>query len=389
MFPPSTVAGWNKARNNSVITACFDGGMRNWLAAAGVILLLAYLMLPMPKTKAPEESLPRFDDVSEKLGGDLHTTRSYVSSRRYERAASMRGCGFPGLTESAQLVFVSLSYGGQGVSTAALSSEDLETTTAEIAIEAGERPLYIVAVSVQPVIWRVTGAVERVRHLVVSAAREDQERGLPLTGVTGVPRPQVTFLSHAACLPPYPLDSEAEAALAEGVLKTRLGRMPDIVTARRYAARFSVPSGGAAVINPFSVWREMRDRPSALLRLLGLKGDDRIRADLRREVVQSYPAGVTAIDPDSVLSELPVRAYPVLPGFAGIQQLVEQGALQDLSNDEYRILRKIRLPAELRSGALLLAKGVPVPDGKPGRACLISEETGRLVQGFDGRNLFC
>jgi hypothetical protein len=84
-----------------------------------------------------------------------------------------------------------------------------------------------------------------------------------------------------------------------------------------------------------------------------------------------------------------VEPYQVLPSYAGIQQLIAEGALEDAGHDEFRIRRKLRLPAGLVSGVWLLPPGVPVPDGKPGRVCLVSEETGHPVAGFDSSRSLC
>jgi hypothetical protein len=65
---------------------------------------------------------------------------------------------------------------GEALSSATLATQDIETTTVDVTIERGRDPLFVVLISSGPLIWRVSGAVNRVAHLVVSS-----ERGAPPT----------------------------------------------------------------------------------------------------------------------------------------------------------------------------------------------------------------
>lgn len=88
------------------------------------------------------------------------------------------------------------------------------------------------------------------------------------------------------------------------------------------------------------------------------------------------------IDPAKVVSPVPVASYDVLPQQAGLLQLMRSGALTQNRGGEFLIYRKIRYPAGLggaHSVNFLLLKGVPVPDGDPVHATVISEETGQPI----------
>jgi hypothetical protein len=102
--------------------------------------------------------------------------------------------------------------------------------------------------------------------------------------------------------------------------------------------------------------------------------------DLRR----FYPGGVVEIDPKSVVASMPVARYDVLPGRAGLAQLVRAGKLE-VKNGEFLIKQKIRFPAELSNiyqVKFRLLKGVPRPDGNPGDSEVISDDTGARIN-FD------
>jgi hypothetical protein len=347
--------------------------MRNWLIAAGLILLLVYLMAPKPMPQ--RAGLPTFRDTQARMG-QAPGTEPYVHPLSRRPIAGRRDCVFPPAGDAALVAFLQ-GYRGQGVSTAAIDSEDGETTTAEIAIEPGERPLYIVLLAHGPVIWRLSGATERVRHLVLASQLRDGS--VTRAGVTGLSHGRVTFL-QGGCLAEDVLHKDYMAQ----IFRLYVGRDPDIVVRQEAVARLSLPSGDTKVENANSLWWQLRESPSALLWYLGFNRDSRFRPGLRRQAGLRYPAGVVEIDPETVVSASPVRAYTVLPGYAGLQQLVQEGAVEDIGNNEFRIRRKIRLPAALISGVLLLPKGVPPPDGERGRVCVISEETGKPAFGRDG-----
>lgn len=85
-----------------------------------------------------------------------------------------------------------------------------------------------------------------------------------------------------------------------------------------------------------------------------------------------------AVPPEDVVATEPARSYEVLPGRAGLVQLVATGALEPLGGDDFRIAKPIpHFPAALGNAVrLLLGRGIPMPSGSAGRACVIDEVTG-------------
>lgn len=75
-----------------------------------------------------------------------------------------RRCRFPSVPAGAE-VFLIGTPAGTAISTAALGNSSY-TTLADIEIERGKKPLYIVARSRKPTIWRFSGSTARVKVLV-------------------------------------------------------------------------------------------------------------------------------------------------------------------------------------------------------------------------------
>jgi len=101
------------------------------------------------------------------------------------------------------------------------------------------------------------------------------------------------------------------------------------------------------------------------------------------DLARSYPGGVVRIDPQNVVASAAVAPYEVLPKQAGLVQLEKSGKIEQNPSGEFVIKDKIRFPAEL-TGAVkfLLLRGVAMPEGDPGQAVVIAEETGKPVK-FD------
>ena len=96
-----------------------------------------------------------------------------------------------------------------------------------------------------------------------------------------------------------------------------------------------------------------------------------------------------AVASDDVIANVPVERYDTLPGSAGLKQLVDKGALLQVNADLYRILRPMRMPAELSGAHFTLMKGVPQPDGRYRGACVIDQETGQALRSrSDGESPF-
>ena len=96
------------------------------------------------------------------------------------------------------------------------------------------------------------------------------------------------------------------------------------------------------------------------------------------------PGGVIQIDSKTVVADVAVAPYEVLPQQAGLVQLLKTGALTQNGAGEYIVRQKIRFPAGLAGAhavTFLVIKGTPYPDGDPGHSCVFVEETGESKGG--------
>jgi hypothetical protein len=348
------------------------------------VAALALWLLLRPTPLTPNPQLKTFAEVSGGAPGSVTMgLGEHVAIPHIEP-----GCVFPALRDTDKLVLVS-AIRGQGISTATIRSQDVATTTATISIESGDTPLYLVILPVQTVIWRFTGAADRIRSLVFASGSTPHFADIaypPLAGETGIPRDKVTFLPQG-CLKSFTTTKTIEGTLAAGLLRNYVGRMSDTVLAGEAVSDFSIPSGTVTVTNPHSAWRQFSEIPATFLSYLGIGVHSRFGTYLDRQMNTQYPDGVIDVTPTEVIASDTVSAYNILPDLAGLQQLVREGAIQDMGSDEYHIKRQIRLPAELSTGGFLLLKGVPEPDGDPGKACIVSQETGQVLDKSRGRPL--
>jgi hypothetical protein len=360
--------------------------MGKWLVIVGAGAVVAFVTL---RPVAPSPRMGSFADVQRKLGGTPSGIDDLPPSLL--RPKDPNGCIYPPLVPTAKLVLVSAER-GQAVSSATIASQDVAITSAILTVEPGTEPLYLIAASSQPVIWRVEGAVARIRHMVLASQHPQPgyQRSPPLVGVTGLSRDQVTILSYADCLDAIGSTALSTAQRTVGTIHARVGRDPDIFVAGESVSHVSVPSGTMAVTNPYAGQGGLGGLPLKLLWATGMSAPSFLfRSDLARDLRRAYPDGVAHIDPSNVVASAPVRSYDVLPSYAGLKQLADQGALQETDSGEFRILRKIRMPGDTVFGTFLLAKGVPLPDGDTSQICLVSEETGHPLPDGQGRNPRC
>jgi hypothetical protein len=311
-----------------------------------------------------------------------------------ERAAEVRAlrfqaavaeCDVPPAPAGVHLVLLG-AYQGKALSSAWVGTHDSVTSVTTVEIVPGREPLYLVLASYDAMIWDIVGATERIAGIVAHAEVDADPAGLqrdkPFVGVIGVARGLIRFTAHAGCLVPV-TEETMEDGSARDIAALLLGRAPDEIGGAQRAATFRVPAA-----------RYFPDRPVRYAIPLPKKGRGEM---LWREVEEEFPAGIAQIDVESVISVHPVQSYTVLPGRAGLAQLVDAGALTiagtserfRLDSDdpkpfttagEFRIVEKVRLPARPR-GRFILRRGVAMPEGDLGRICLLTETDMKPVKG--------
>jgi hypothetical protein len=258
----------------------------------------------------------------------------------------------------------------------------------EVAIEPGTTPLYLVLTSYESMVWKLTGATNRVSNVVVSSSTAvrtkpagarpaDDSRAISIqpagrgatsaSGVTGVPARKVT-ITEPDC-PRYFGSGEAGAnKMPNAVLLRTLGREPDGTFSRYSAQRVSLPSGQITEAKPDTAPLPRGFEPA-----------------MWDEARRFWPGGLVQVDPRQVVARARVEPYKVLPSQMGLAQLIGAGAIQRLPNGRFRIVKPIaHFPPRMggaHSVTLIVAKGVPMPAGSPLHSCVIAEDGGRTATG--------
>lgn len=274
------------------------------------------------------------------------------SLTEYER---QEWCGLPPITTGAKFIIVSADI-AVALSSAAVGSQDEITTTASVQIEPGEEPLYVVFISLRPIVWRFSGAVDRIEHVALagSITGPNGADSPPLLGATGLPAERITMVRRSQCYRYFSEVQSIAGATTIAALKQAVGRAPDLVSAASRLLRIALPSRS---IEAYSQSYEPK-APYASA---------------------EFPGGIVDIDPSTVVASQPVVAYEVPPSKSGLMLLLETGALSLNRDGEYLIHRKIRLPAGLSRERFLLLRDVPEPSGDLNQSCVVSEDTGRVL----------
>ncbi len=257
------------------------------------------------------------------------------------------------------------AYEGDAIASVYVGDPYQETTTSNIVVQPGKKPLYIVAASFEPQIWAVSGSVERVERFVVAAPEADER-----SGVVGLAKERVAFggAFGRPCISYFYKSGTNETANARKAFERAVGEEADHV-------------GGAYSLSSVSV-------PDMELTNLAPRGSNRIAPDgfdpeVWRQGLRFNPRGLVRFEPSSVVSWTPAKSYEVLPQQIGLAQLVYSGHLER-TGGTYRIAKPIaHFPAGLNgahSVSFVLGKDVPLPAGSPGHSCVTTEEDNEALQ---------
>lgn len=312
----------------------------------------------------------RFDSDGDGLISQEEFVAVSEHRRIYAVAEQMRqaGCTFPAAGQRTKVVGFG-AYEGDAISSAYVGTPDEETSVIDVTIEAGSEPLYLLFTTYQPVIWRLTGSVERVEHVIASAfttADRDNRASRAATsavGIMGLPKSKVSITSRT-CLddiqPPREGRTSRNHEMAASRVKTLAGRSPDALFGEYSPVRISLPSG-----------KVLSAPPGANARPQGFD------AEVWREAARFWAGGLVRIDPTKVIAAEPVDAYRVLPSQMGLSQLVGAGAARKLDDGRFLIMRDIaRIPPRMagaHSATLILADGVKRPPGNASHGCVLTE----------------
>jgi Ca2+-binding EF-hand superfamily protein len=292
-------------------------------------------------------------------------------AREVRMIRSSPRCDLPPVPPHAVLAAFGV-YEGQAISSVAIGGPDQETNLIDVVVEPGDAPLYLVLTSYESMIWRVSGASDRVVRAVVSSFATAKEttigKAASASGVVGIRRERVT-VARSGCPRPFDKLDSSETRSALTSISRALGRRPDAVAGTYSTRRVSLPSG--------TLVRSERDTAPVP------RGFD---AATWPDAALFWPGGLVAVDPKRVVATARAETYKVLPSQMGLSQLIGAGAIERTGSGAFRIVKPIAHMPPSMGGAhsvkLIVAKGVPVPPGSPVHSCVTIE--GEAAQPDDG-----
>ena len=310
----------------------------------------------------------RSGTLSSDEAGAIRAEQRLVRQIREKREA---GCSFAAPSPGARFIAYS-PYGGQTISTVFVGSQDIETGVIDVTVTPGKEPLFLVLKTHDSVIWRFTGATDRIERVVAATYASVRRTGSggaggsSAVGVIGVPRGRVQ-ITGSDCLPRLEDRQEIAAGVPQETLTALFSRKPDMIGAENPIGTLTLP---ALTIARFDA-RVMREP---------LPGFD---PAVWEEAMRFAPGGVSQVNAGAVIAAEPVGDYAVLPNIFGLAQLVASGHLTFEGPPHSRkfTLQKplVRWPAEMNgalSAAFVKPEGIPMPPGTLGHSCVLTPEQG-------------
>lgn len=289
------------------------------------------------------------------------------------------GCAVPPVPDNVRFVLLGAARGLE-VPTATLTGQDEMTAAGMVEIEAGAGKLWVVAAADGPMLWRLSGAVDRVDRLVVIPDMPDDRPAA--AGVVGLPAEKVAFAGAGNCRIRDILQQKKAADSVNRLLAEMFGRVPDDTVAVQNFVRISLPGG-----NVFDKLAQ------------GAPEDADLPLDVWQQSQGFGRVSIVDVDPAQVRATGKVETYAVLPGEAGIVQLMRAGSIVSRPRQSFRkpdgtplqmqtiyrgnlfeIVKPIpRFPGGFSNRnpvTFVLAKDVPLPAGNPFPSCVLDGTTG-------------
>ncbi|MEZ0259655.1 MAG: hypothetical protein ACAH80_01510 [Alphaproteobacteria bacterium] len=285
------------------------------------------------------------------------------------------GCPAPAPVKDDKVVFVSVEQGGSLTGLGPAWSQRMDTRLVRLNIAKGTGMLYLVANSRQPVIWQLTGDVSRVSRLLMHGQMDNTKME---GGVAGLAADKVSYLkydsedgNYTPCIPETNVFQRSVVLGAAGrkrrgppqphyndALRNILGRTADITGI--YSAPYRLDIGDK--VEAVTVTEE---QPTP-------EGFD---AATWKDFITLTPGGVIALKKEDVVSEQSLEERKLLPGLAGVAQLVNSGHLA--REKDPRGASIVLVYGGLRTPAVIRLRDYPtlVEDGGTGRKVKVVEDS--------------
>ncbi|MEJ8560236.1 hypothetical protein QTO30_02610 [Yoonia sp. GPGPB17] len=113
-------------------------------------------------------------DFDADKNGEVHAREIVRTIRRVVEAEAQK-CSLPPVPDHAELVLVTGSRAA-ALSNVTVVGEDDVTTAAELLVEEGDTPLYVIVSLTEPTVLNIIGATHRITNLIVNA--QDRQTGV-------------------------------------------------------------------------------------------------------------------------------------------------------------------------------------------------------------------
>jgi hypothetical protein len=301
-------------------------------------------------------------------------------------ANSQEDCKLLRPSAEAEIIFMGAFQGG-ALSTVTVAGFDSTTSIVSIEVEDGNAPFYVFVVARSPVIWKLSGAVDRIESFPVEVAGTD-------AGVIGLPKDKITFARANDCgvtyaLPSQPALTPDAVARLELILDRKVSvhlgvdrRRPFKIPTGKINREYQYQSHAFEIIRRFaSKDADFEVRPLTELDLS--EPGEEIIYDPRDMLERFFPMELMDIKPAEVVASGKVERYDLLPSTAGLLQLLAAGVLKERMPRQYLIQKPMkRFPVDLLGSAavtFILPGDLEMPGGDPGHSSVYSAETGACL----------
>jgi Ca2+-binding EF-hand superfamily protein len=274
---------------------------------------------------------------------------------------------------------------GRAVPSVTISGQDGMTSAVEIVIEPGETKIALLLLLQQPLIVKLSGAVQRVSQVLLSGPSSISDGDKVAAGVVGIEAKKVTFhkSQNASCFPSYFNLDGADAIVAKSLISKAAGRSPSQMIPHLGRVQLKVPSGSEASKRKDLLPPGMRLINGDSVTVLGKNGKIVAQQKLPQdwEYLERFPGGVMRLEPSEVISQVKAEPYIVLPDLAGLKQLENEKKIERIGKrNEWRARTKFTIPPQLTASTkFIVPKGVPLPDGNLDMMCVFSEEKASYI----------
>ncbi len=272
----------------------------------------------------------------------------------HERDSSVTPkCEVPFISNDTRLIIVDSHQGSYVSSVTTVGQTGGFTGAAEISVKKQNKPLQIILLSNNPIIYNFIEGGEYINHVYLISTHEklqpskDQDADISANGIINLSKEKITFLTR---------DCKQNLEKWLGGPANNNSRQQSFKKVTIYKDRVE-----------YDPWI----KGSA-----GAPAQPEFDKDLWDYAIKFYPAGIMNIDPTQVISHRIAEKYEILPNLFGIAKLVYEGKLEKTSDPSVlRIVSPITyFPSGLKGGVsknFILEKGIPMPAGNHGHSCIM------------------